>query len=133
MATPARKGEWQCTHSIRRRIAFSDTNSASVGLEVGVIPAGSFVHAVIVNIETAFNAATTNVITVGTTASVAGLAQNAGVAAGVAGLKSGLLGSPQLNGNTATDMQVMVFYSQTGTAATAGVADVIVSFYPFAN
>lgn len=127
MATPPRKLESQVIHCIRKRIAFGDTGAAA-GIEVGVIPAGSHVGTVAVSIEAAFNAGTTNVLTVGTTASPSGFAATANTIPGTAGYKSGLSGT--LTGNVTADTQVLVFYSQTGTAATAGIADVLVHFYP---
>jgi hypothetical protein len=128
--TPPRKYHANVQHCVRGRITFSDTG-VTTGIEIGKIPAGSFVLPPVVNIETAFNAATTNVLVVGTSADDDGYLTNAVSASGVAGVKTGVTGA--LLGNNAADVSVLVKYTQTGTAATAGVADVIVPYYPHSS
>lgn len=125
MATPPRKLESQVIHCIRRRVAFSD--NAAAGVEIGVIPAGSFIEPVTVNVETAFSGGTSPAVSVGTTAANAAFATGAGIAAGTAGAKSGLISTGQ--GNVTADTQVLAFV--TG-APTAGLVDIIVRFYPHA-
>lgn len=122
MATPPRKLESQVVHCIRRRVAFSD--NAAAGVEIGVIPAGSHVETVTVSVETAFSGGTPTV-SVGTTAVPAAFATSAGVAPGTAGYKPGLSGVGQ--GNVTADTQVLAF---VGGGATAGLADILVRFYP---
>lgn len=122
MATPPRKLESQVLHIIRRRVAFSD--NATGGVEIGVIPAGSHVGTVGVSVETAFSGGTPT-LTVGTTAANAAFAQSSDVVPGTAGYKSGLKNTGQ--GNVTADTQVLAF---VGGGATAGLADIIVHFYP---
>lgn len=130
MATPARKLESQVVHCLRKRVAFNDPGIAS-GIEIGVVPAGSFVSGVTAKIETAFNAGTNNNLSVGIAGTVEGFATAANMAAGTAGMKAGLTGT--LSGNVANDTSVRAFYSQSGAAASAGVADILVFFYPHAS
>ena len=122
MATPPRKLESQVLHCIRRRVAFSD--NAAAGVEIGVIPAGSFVTTTVANVETAFSGGTP-VVSVGTTAVPAAFATSAGIAPGTAGFKGGLAGAGQ--GNVTGDTQVLAFVSG---GATAGLVDILVHFYP---
>ncbi len=124
MATPPRKLESQVVHVIRRRVAFSD--NAAAGVEIGVIPAGSHVETVAVSVETAFSGGTPT-LSIGTTAVPAAFATSAGIAPGTAGYKSGLSGVGQ--GNVTADTQVLAF---VGGGATAGLADIVVRFYPHA-
>lgn len=123
MATPPRKLESQVLHIIRRRVFFTDT--AAAGVEIGVIPAGSHISTVTASIEVAF-AGTSPTLTVGTTGVPAGFAASASLVPGTPGEKSGLTGPS--SGNATADTQVLAFVG--GTALTAGIADILVHFYP---
>lgn len=122
MATPPRKLESQVIHAIRKRVTFADT--ATAGIEIGVIPAGSHVGTVAVSVEGAFTGGTP-VVTVGTTAVPTAFATSTGIAPGTAGYKAGLTSTGQ--GNVTADTQVLAFVSG---GATAGVVDILVHFYP---
>lgn len=99
------------------------TNGVPIGaLEAGTIPLGCDV-----TIETAFNAATTNVLVVGTVDDDDGFAATAGTVPGTTGFKQNLTGA--LTGiPLAANKVVYVKYTQTGTAATAGKAHVVLKF-----
>jgi hypothetical protein len=122
MATPPRKLESQVTHNIRQRVNFAQT--ATGGVEIGVIPAGSHVSTVNVSVETAFTGGTP-VVTIGTAAVPAAFATSAGIVPGTAGYKPGLFNTGQ--GNVTADTQVLAFISG---GATTGLADILVHFYP---
>jgi hypothetical protein len=127
-SAPARIYSANVMHCVRGTVNYATTNVAT-GVEIGTIPAGSFVGEVLCHVTTAFNAATTNVLVVGTAADDDGFAAAAGTLSGAAGVKIGLTGAQ--SGDTLTaDTPVVVKYTQTGTAATAGVAQVVVTFYP---
>ncbi len=64
-------------------------------------------------------------MTVGTTAVPAAFATSAGIAPGTAGYKPGLSGTGQ--GNVTADTQVLAFVSG---GATAGLADILVEYFP---
>lgn len=110
----------------RRRIPFD-----TVGLSAGTVPVlalekGSIVLRAYVRIETPFNAATTNVLTLGSAADDDGLVTSANAVAGTAGFKEGT--GAEIGTELANDTQFFAKYTQTGTAATAGVAEFIVEF-----
>jgi hypothetical protein len=127
MSAPARKFSANVVHAIRGRVAYN-TAGSGVGVEIGTIPAGSFVDTPIINVETAFNAGTTNTVTVGSAGTPALLASSADVAPTATGYKTG---SGAGRGNITADTPVVVTYTQAGTAATAGVVDVLIRYYPF--
>lgn len=111
------------THYLRGTLTPS---AASITL--GVIPPGSIIIGGGVVISTAFNAASTNVIDIGTTADPDGLATD------LAGGTIGLIVADELATSndlyTTTDVTIVASYAQTGTAATAGVGHVFVQFIP---
>lgn len=127
-SAPARIMSVNCIHAARGRINFDSANAAT-GIEIGTIPAGSFVLPAVVHVITAFNAATTNVLVVGTAADDDGFAVAASTLSGATGIKANLTGAQ--SGDTLTaDTPVVVKYTQTGTAATTGTAQVVVPYYP---
>lgn len=107
-------------HIIGREI-----NLGANGLAAGTFPIGAFEKNTIilrsgVTILTVFNAATTNVLEVGTTADPDAVITNANAAAGVLGTKAGTgagIGQP-----LAADTIFYAKFTQTGTAATTGRA-----------
>jgi hypothetical protein len=97
------------------------------GVPIGGLEAGASVIGVDVVIETAFNAATTNVLVVGTPADDDGFAATAGTVPGTPGFKPNLQGA--LSGiPLAANTVCYVKYTQSGTAATTGKATIIVKF-----
>jgi hypothetical protein len=101
--------------------------TATNGVPIGGLEAGAMVLGVDVCIETLFNAATTNVLVVGTAADDDGFAATAGTVPGTAGFKPNLQGA--LSGiPLAANTVCYVKYSQTGTAATTGKAHIVVKF-----
>jgi hypothetical protein len=125
----ARNDGSQNVHFIGKDITFATTGIGTADtVKVGRIPAGSILMAAYVRITAAFNAATTNVLTVG---------QNAGsdndiVAAGE--LNEGVTGTTVvLTGAAltfASDTDIYVRYTQTGTAATTGAASIVITYIP---
>jgi hypothetical protein len=99
------------------------TNGVPIGaLEAGTIPLGCDV-----TIETAFNAGTTNTLDIGSAATPAGIAATATVLPAATGFKQNLAGTLSgipLGANTI----VYAKYAQTGTAATTGKAHIVLKF-----
>ena len=126
MAIPARVTEHQVVHYLRYELAFN-TPGASAGIQIGTLPAGAQVVDIIVNVRTAFNAVSTNVVTIGTTATGEEIGTSAAIIAGTIGGKRLTTG---LNVQPAADQPVYVSYTQTGTAATTGALTACVAFIP---
>ena len=107
-----------------RKCDYNSVGISGGNFIVGKIPAGSLIKNTIVSIETTFNAATTNVFTVGTSTAAtewlnAGDVDEANVDTVVYDASYGL---------TTSDLTVYAKYTQTGTAATQGTAHVWVEY-----
>lgn len=110
----------------RRRVAFGEAGFGTNGIPVVTLEKGSIVLRAYVRIETAFNAATTNVLTLGDATTADGLVTSANAVAGTPGFKTGT--GVNIGTELANDTTFLAKYTQTGTAATAGVAEFIVEF-----
>lgn len=119
----------QQVHYLRRSINYNDTGVSS-GLLMGTLPAGAQIlpFASTISIRTAFNAGTTNNLLVGTTAGGNDIVATADAAAGSAGIKTFALATVTTNGYRSADTDIYVTYTQTGGAATAGVATVTLAY-----
>lgn len=119
----------------RVTVNFNDPRIAS-GVWFGTIPKNSFITAIDAQVVTAFNAGTTNVITVGATATA-----NEIVASGITAATPGIyhlttaagLGNLITNNTTYQtalngDVPLYVKYAQTGTAATTGQVIIVIQF-----
>ena len=126
--TSARLAPFQVTHFLRRDVAY---NTAHIGeasaVNMGIIPAGSLVLRSHVAVTTAFNAVTTNVLIVGTASDddyfVDADDVDESAIAVTSGIQTGV-------GVLASDTAVYVKYTQTGTAATAGAATIVIEYIP---
>lgn len=121
--------EWPVVSYIAKSVSF-DTPGISTAqtVEVGHLPEGAIVTDILVKITTAFNAATTNVLLVGTDSSNNELVAAADVNEGAAATTRVTTGLGYVVG-TGGEV-VYVQYTQSGTAATAGAATIIVMFIP---
>jgi hypothetical protein len=121
MAGPARQLHTQQTHYIRKRVNWNDS-AIGTGVIFGTLPAGAMILAIAVRVNTAFNAATTNALNLGTAAG----GTQIGTDAATAGARFPTV--PNLSFANDTDLYVQ--YAQTGTAATAGQADIVITYAP---
>lgn len=124
MPTPARKLHTQQTHQISITIAYN-TPGVAGGVQVGTLPAGAVIDKTTVAATTAFNAATTNTISVGTTPTGTNLINATSVTA-VARVDT--VAPVAQMGPLAADTPIYASYAQSGTAATTGVATIIVLY-----
>lgn len=105
---------------LRRTITLAEFSAATGGkVPIGALEAGTMPGSVSVYVETAFNAATTNTLDVGTSGTVAGFAAAASTLVGATGVKRGLTGT-LTEIPLAADQIVYATFAQTGTAATTG-------------
>jgi hypothetical protein len=125
----ARNDGSQNVHFIGKDITFATIGIGTADtVKVGRIPAGSRLGPAQVHVVTAFNATTTNVLTVGSNAS----SNNNIVAA--AEVDEGTAGSTVVATGVglafSSDTDIYVRYTQSGTAATTGAATILIPYFP---
>jgi hypothetical protein len=121
MAGIPRLTQYQMVHCFRKRVNWNDAGIAG-GVLFGTLPAGAQIVLQQVRVNTAFNAGATNALNVGTTAGGTQLFTDVATA----GARTPAI--PNLS--FAVDTDLFVAYAQTGGAATAGQADIVVGFMP---
>ncbi len=114
---------------MRIAVNFNDAGIAS-GVGKGWLPKGAIILGTAVHVETVFNAATTNVLTVGTNgpSTYDNIVAAGDVNEGATGLTQNIKPTGTALGVLSADAQVFVKYAQTGTAATTGKAQIIITF-----
>lgn len=123
----ARRYQTRQVHYLTKSVTYSDTAiSAGTVTFNNALPSNAFITETYVKVKAAFNAGTTNVLTVGTNTTTANdivAAADVNEASAqmfvVAGV--GVL-------DTSTPLDVYVKYTQTGTAATTGSADIVIGY-----
>lgn len=126
--TAARQLPFQATHYLRRRVTFADVSGTQY--KMGTLPMGAVVLGTSVSVKTVFNAASTNVLIVGTAGDDDALVAAGGVDETAVALTR--VAPATLAGQVApsADTDIYTKYTQTGTAATTGDAVVIVEYVP---
>ena len=130
----ARQDPRNVVNTMRKTVNFGDAGISS-GVLIGpdALPQGAFITNVMVEIVTAFNAGTTNTLTVGTNStsfnnivSSADLTGNGtnNLSAQVSQVTRGFGRSLA----SSADTQVSIKYVQTGTAATTGQAVIVIEY-----
>jgi hypothetical protein len=114
--------------AITETIAFSNTGAVSIG----TLPSNAQIVNVNIDVTTAFNAGTTNTVTVGKTGTAAAYVTttSVGSAGRISVATTGVYSAWADTGLAEVD--VIVTFSQTGTAATAGTARVTIVYKSFA-
>lgn len=125
MTLQARDSEQQGVRAIRCDVAYN-TPGISSGLLFGKLPKDSFIIAVAIDVTTAFNAASTNVLTIGTSTTANEL-WDASALAETAGSQLVVPIAAATASQSATT-PLYVKYAQTGTAASAGAATIVVLY-----
>lgn len=114
-----RQTQFQQIHYFRKRVNYNDAGIGA-GVIFATMPIGALIVLQVVDCSTAFNAGTTNALNVGTTA----LGTDIFTDAATAGRRSPALAAVRFA--AVTDLYVS--YAQTGGAATAGVADIVIGY-----
>lgn len=115
--------------AITTTIAYTDSSAVTIG----TIPANAQIINVNIDVTTAFNAGTTNTVTVGKTGSAAAYVTSTSVgSAGRASVATTGVYSAWANVGTSDVDYATVTFSQTGTAASAGAARVTIVYKSFA-
>lgn len=127
MTGTARQYHTQQVHYLRKTVNFNDPGIGS-GVCMGTLPAGAMVIDAVTRVETVFNAVTTNVLTAGTnSSSYDNIVGSADVTEGTTGgYRAAVLTAAATS--YASDTDVFVKYTQTGTAATTGKATIVIAF-----
>jgi hypothetical protein len=119
---------------LRATINFND-NSIGNGVWAFTLPANAYVLTVDLDVTTAFNATTTNNLTIGATATGTDfLASTSITSAGIqhmttaAGLGVAATGNTSLQTRLNSAVPVFFRYTQSGTAASTGVVTVIITY-----
>jgi len=112
-------------------VAIAYTNSTAV--TIATLPINAQIVDINIDVTTAFNAGTTNTVTVGKTGSAAAFVASTSVGStGRASVAtSGVYSAWADTGNS--EAVATVTYSQTGTAATAGAARVTIVYKSYAQ
>lgn len=124
----ARQDPRQVVNTLKKTVNFGDVGIATGNGFDNYLPQGAFIENVLVEIVTAFNAVTTNVLTVGTNSANF---DNIVAAGDVDETALGVTQVTRALGRSLTaagDVLPYAKYTQTGTAASAGQA-IIVIFY----
>lgn len=130
LATTARQTQEQQVHYLRFRVRYNDAG-ITTGAGKQFLPAGAILVGTDVHVAQAFNAGTTNVLTVGTNAaSYDNIVAAADVNEGATGLTQNIKPTGSALGPLAADARVFVMFTQTGTQATTGDAYVVVKYIP---
>ena len=109
---------------------FAYTDSTAVA--IATIPVNAQIVDINIDVTTAFNAATTNTVTVGKTGTAAAFVTSTSVgSAGRASVATTGVYSAWAD-TGASDISATITYSQTGTAATAGAARVTIVYKSYA-
>lgn len=125
--TSARVDPRQVLNTWRQTVNYNDP-AVAAGVLSGVwLPMGAFITQILVEIVTAFNAATTNVLTVGTNGTFDNIVGAGDVTEGTVAVTSVTTGLGRSIA-AAGDAQIGWKYTQTGTAATAGQAVIVICF-----
>lgn len=127
---PARKDPRQVSNTLKRVLNYNDSDIAQFSF-ANSLPAGAFVTRVMVEIVTAFNAGSTNPITVGTNSTTYNnMIASSDNTPGTPGVYFVASGTTKLGRAFAAAGETPVFgtYIPTGTAPTAGQAVIVIEY-----
>ena len=128
LGTNARQDPRQVANTLKKTVNFNDPGIATGVAFDNPLPQNAFILRVLVEIAAVFNAATTNVLTVGT---VGATYNNIVAAADINEAVTGVYDVTRGLGRALTaagDVLPYAQYTQTGTAATTGQAIIVIEF-----
>jgi hypothetical protein len=129
MTTPAQFYHTKQTHFLRRQVAFNSVATHSVSRHsMGVIPAGSQIVYCLGTVKTGFSAAGTRVLTVGSNGTTANNILTT-ITEETATAVMPLIGAKL---TFSSDTEVFVKLTTAGTAAAAGLAEIVLGYAPAA-
>jgi len=117
----------QQVHYLRKTVAYNTPGIAS-GVYMGTLPGGAQILDIVTNVHAAFNAGSTNVLTAGTNSTdFNNILDSSGVDESSA---TGQRDDTGLSLELAADADVYIKYTQSGTAAGAGSATIVIAYVP---
>lgn len=122
----ARKNALQLVHYLRFKVNYNDAPSGTA-LNKTWLPKGAVILRATTIVPVAFNAATTNTLSIGTAGDSPTNIVNAQTV-GAAGQFASSAPTGAALGPLPADRQVQVTYTQAGTAASAGAAYVVIEY-----
>jgi hypothetical protein len=123
-----RISEHQLVHYLRYELTYADAG-LSTGVKIGTLPKTAQITDIVVLIGTAFNAGTTNPLTIGTTPTGVDIAAATDTVSGTLGAKRITTGLAAAAVTQPTgDVPLYAAYIPTGTAATAGTAVISIMY-----
>lgn len=126
MTTPAREYHTQQLHYLRKGITFADIGST---VSLGKLPAGAIVDNAYVLVSTEFNSGSTDTLDIGTSGDTDDFAT--GIDLQTAGkIAADELATADDLGPYASDTELKAVVAATGTAASAGAGEVVVTYIP---
>lgn len=134
----ARQNDIQLVHYLRFKVNFNDPSVAAPNTQLPdgtfplakqTLPLGALIVGTDAIVTQAFNAGTTNVLTVGSLAGAnADVISAAAEAEGAVGLTQNIPPTGAMLGPLAADTPIFAQYTQTGTPATTGAAYVVIKY-----
>lgn len=132
MATVNRKVHTQQVHYIAKQVTYSDSGISAGTLEFPArLPPNACIVFAHTWVKTAFNAATTNVLTVGTVSGTANDILTGGDVDETATVGTLTKGVGVIS--STAEKQIFAKYTQTGAAASAGVAVITIGYIDLNN
>jgi deoxycytidylate deaminase len=122
----ARQFHTQQTHYLRKSITYSDIGST---VSLGKVPIGAIVVDAYVVVSTGFNSGSTDILDIGTSDDTDGFATDLDLQTAGKIAADELATSNDL-GPYASETELKAVVAATGTAASAGAAEVVVEFIP---
>lgn len=128
---PARLLRTQQEHYYRFTVNYNDAGIASA-VKFGRLPSNAFISQIDCQVTTAFNAATTNVLTVGYNATPNGQIIASGDLNEASATYQNMTSAAGLGvaATSAGEIDLYAKYTQTGAAATAGAATCVIHYVP---
>lgn len=127
---PQRQLTEQAVNYYRVTINWNDQN-IGLGQQFGALAANTYIYAIDAYVRVAFNAGSTNTITLGTTKANANEIVASGITAGTPGVyhltSAAGLGLAVTSG---TAINLWAKYAQTGSAAGMGAVDIVIAYMP---
>ena len=131
---PVRVNLTQQTNYYRFTVNYNDANISTAQL-FGALPKNAYINGISCHVTTAFNAATTNVFTVGTSTTATEIIDASTSTKSIDETSATVQGvthqsSLGINPTSTADTSLYAKYTQSGTAATAGSVTCVIAYIP---